>query len=86
MGGAYIFDVRKPACVEVAFFEFDAQTGELPWNARCHLRLLSNHFRLLLKEPAKRLTSISDVELVSRIPELEWTLGSGGFEMAIGSS
>ena len=69
--GKFLFDVRNPACVEAAHFLRLMRKLEIFHGMQViTYALMSNHFHILVREPAERLGQISDEELVERVRAL----------------
>lgn len=69
--GKFLFDVRNPACIEAARFLDLMRKLEIFHGMQViTFALMFNHFHILVREPAQRLSKISDEELVRRVRAL----------------
>src|SRR5262245_41914136 len=69
--GAFLFDVKNPACPEAVYFLKLMRKLEAFHGLKViTYSLMSNHFHLLCREPFQKVTEISDKALVEKVREL----------------
>ena len=69
--GKFLFEVSNPACIEAAYFlKLMRKLEAFHGMQVITYALMSNHFHILVREPAQRLSHISDEELVERVRAL----------------